>query len=70
MIKKFDTSFQSAPPVPPIDLGTPPIDGVKTGKSNTLLYLALGAITLYFGYKFVIKPMMDKRKQEQEQSEN
>lgn len=33
--------------------------------SNTLVYLIIGAVVLYLGYKYVIKPEMDKRKAEQ-----
>jgi hypothetical protein len=72
MIKKFDTSFTSVPPVIPTDGGTPPPSGVEggKGKSNTLLYVILGGVVLYLGYKFIVKPMLDKRKVEQEQPEN
>lgn len=67
MIKKFDTSFTSVPPVIPTDGGTTPpstLEGGK-GKSNTLLYIVLGGVVLYLGYKFIVKPMLDKRKEEQ-----
>jgi hypothetical protein len=33
--------------------------------NNTLLYIVLGAGLLYVAYKFVIKPQMEKNKQEQ-----
>jgi len=72
MVKKFDTSFASVPPVTPTGGGTPPPvtpEGGK-GKSNTLLYIVLGGVVLYLGYKFIVKPMLDKRKEEQEQPEN
>ena len=35
------------------------------GNSNTLLYIAIGAVVLYLGYKYVIKPEMDKKKAEE-----
>ena len=72
MIKKFDTSFASVPPVTATGGGTPPPstpEGGK-GKSNTLLYIVLGGVVLYLGYRFIVKPMLDKRKEEQSQPEN
>jgi Tfp pilus assembly protein PilO len=42
-------------------LGAAPIPA----KSNTLLYLAIGAVVVYLGYKYIIKPEMDKKKAEE-----
>lgn len=33
--------------------------------SNTLIYVVLGAVALYLGYKYLIKPELDKKKEEQ-----
>ncbi len=49
MITKFDTS-----------------GGAGSGKgSNTFIYLLVAGAVIYLGYRFVIKPEMDKRKAEQ-----
>jgi hypothetical protein len=34
---------------------------------NGFLYLIGGAIVLYLGYKYIIKPQMDENKKQQEQ---
>jgi len=46
---------------------TPPLTSAPTAKggSNTLLYVVIGAVVLYLGYKYVIKPAMDKKKAEE-----
>lgn len=36
------------------------------GGSNALIYLLLGGTVAYFGYKYIVKPELDKRKLEQE----
>lgn len=51
MISKFDTSSIST--------------GSKGG-SNTLLWIVLGGVALYIGYRFVIKPMQEKQQKENE----
>ena len=38
---------------------------IAKGGSNTLLYVIIGAAALYLGYKYVIKPSMDKKKEEE-----
>jgi hypothetical protein len=49
MITKFETS-----------------GGSGSGKSSNAIIYLIGAIVIgYFGYKYVIKPEMDKRKAEQ-----
>ena len=35
-----------------------------SGKSNTLVYLLVGAVIVYLGYTYVIKPAMEKNKLE------
>lgn len=46
---------------------TPQLSSAPTAKggSNTLLYVIIGAAALYLGYKYVIKPSMDKKKEEE-----
>lgn len=52
MITKFETgSIQST-------------SGSKSG-GNTIIYLLVGAAVVYFAYRFVIKPQMDKNKAEE-----
>lgn len=36
------------------------------GSSNTLLYVAMGAVILYLAYRFVIKPDMERKKADEE----
>lgn len=44
-----------------------PSASASTGKgSNTLVYLIIGAVVLYLGYRYIIKPEMDKKKQEEQ----
>ena len=50
MIKKFDTSGGA---------------GSTSKSSNALIYILVGGIALYLGYKYLIKPEMDKRKAEE-----
>lgn len=35
--------------------------------SNTLVYLIVGAVVLYLGYKYIIKPELSRREQEKKQ---
>lgn len=37
------------------------------GSSNTLLYVVIGAIAIYLGYKYVIKPQTDRQEAEKNQ---
>lgn len=48
MITKFDTSVAPS--------------GAGKG-SNTLLYLVIAGVVIWLGYKYVIKPELEKRKQ-------
>lgn len=48
MITKFNTT----------SINTPPSGGKS---SNALIYIIVGAVALYLGYKYVIKPQMDKQ---------
>jgi len=40
--------------------------GSETKSSNGLLYLIGGAIILYLGYKYIIKPEMEKNKKQEQ----
>jgi hypothetical protein len=51
MITKFDTTST----------------GSATKGGNGLLYLIGGAIVLYLGYRYIIKPQMEENKKQQEQ---
>lgn len=42
------------------NFNTPTTSAGKEG--NTLMYLIIGAVALYLGYKYLIKPEMDKAK--------
>jgi len=35
------------------------------GSSNTLLYVVVGAVVLYLAYQYVIKPDMERNKNQQ-----
>lgn len=53
MIAKFETGSPAAQTAP------------GTGKGmNTLVILAVVAVVAYLGYKYVIKPEVDKQKEE------
>ena len=52
MISKFDTTASAVP--------------ATKGSSNGILYLVVGAVVLYLGYKYIIKPQMEKNKAEAE----
>jgi hypothetical protein len=60
MIKKFDTNF-----------GTPAPTGGATGGATggngggTIVKVLLVVGALYLGYKFIVKPMLDKKKSEE-----
>ena len=49
MITKFNTS----------SVGSTSASGKS---SNTLVYILVGAVALYLGYKYVIQPQMEKEK--------
>ena len=53
MITKFETK----------SVISPSTNGSKS--SSTLLYVIVGAVAIYLGYKYVIKPQMEKQQQEQ-----
>lgn len=60
MIKKFDTgSFTPAP-----SSGTPTTGGSTGSIKKVILVIALVGVA-YLGYKYVVKPMLDKKKEEQ-----
>lgn len=44
---------------------TPGLTPATKGGSNTLIYIVVGAVLLYLGYKYIIKPEMDKKKAEE-----
>ena len=56
MITKFDTTG-----------GAPATATVTGGGKNTVLYVIVGLAVVYLGYRFIIKPQMDKKKQQQAQ---
>lgn len=58
MITKFETS------------GNAGGSATAKGGSNTLLYILAGAVILYLGYKYVIKPAMEEKKKAEEANEN
>ena len=53
MITKFDTSAVA------------PTQATGGKSSNTLLYVLIGAVVLYLGYKYVLKPQMEKNKEQE-----
>ena len=54
MITKFETK----------SVISPSTNGSKS--SSTLLYVIVGAVAIYLGYKYVIKPQMDKKEAEKQ----
>jgi hypothetical protein len=60
MIKKFETNFGSSTPTGGSTGGTTSGSG-----SNTLVKALLVVGVLYLGYKFVVKPMLDRKKSEE-----
>lgn len=46
-------------------INTPPLQsvaGAKTGSgSNAILYIIIGSVALYLGYKYIIKPSLEKK---------
>jgi hypothetical protein len=49
------------------ETGAPEIQGTSTnsgGSSKTLIMIAVVGLIAYLGYKFIIKPEQDKKKQE------
>lgn len=59
MIKTFDTSF-SAP-------STTGGSGNSGNSTKTILTIVVVLAIAYVGYKFVVKPMLDKRKETSEE---
>jgi hypothetical protein len=51
MITKFNTT----------SIGSPSAGGKS---SNTLIYILVGAVALYLGYKYVIQPQMEKEQKQ------
>lgn len=51
MITKFNTTT----------IGNPSTSGKS---SNTLVYVIIGAVALYLGYRYVIKPQMEKEQKQ------
>lgn len=46
-----------------------PVGGEGSGKKSNTLLIVLGiAVAGFLAYRFVIKPMMDKKKQEQKKA--
>ena len=56
MIKSFDTNFSSTPS----GAGT----GSGTGSMKKVIMVIAVIGVAYLGYKFVVKPMLDKNKEE------
>lgn len=60
MIKKFDTNFSSPAPAGGSTGGT------TTGNGGSTIVKALLVVgALYLGYKFIVKPMLDKKKSQE-----
>jgi len=60
MIKSFDTNFSSTPS------GAISTTGSGTGSGSmkkVIMFVAIIGVA-YLGYKFVVKPMLDKNKEE------
>lgn len=53
MITKFDTS------------SIPSSTSTSSG-SNTLLWIVIGGVAIYLGYRFIIKPMQEKQNKQLE----
>jgi hypothetical protein len=51
MITKFNTT----------SIGSPSAGGKS---SNTLIYILVGAVALYLGYKYVIQPQMEREQKQ------
>jgi hypothetical protein len=61
MIKTFETNFGSTAPAGGSTGGT-----TTTGNGgNTIVKALLVVGALYLGYKFIVKPMLDKKKAEE-----
>lgn len=63
MIKQFDTSFSA----PSTNVGS---SGGSSGGSKTIITVLVVLAVAYLGYKFVVKPMLDKNKSVENDSEN
>lgn len=59
MIKKFDTGGFSAP-----NSGTTATSGSGSGSMKKVIMVVALIGVAYLGYKFVVKPMLDKKKEE------
>lgn len=58
MIKSFDTNFSSTPS------GAGSSTGSGTGSMKKVIMVIAVIGVAYLGYKFVVKPMLDKNKEE------
>ena len=58
MIKSFDTNFSATPSVASSSTGS----GTGSMKKVIMVIAVIGVA--YLGYKFVVKPMLDKNKEE------
>ena len=59
MIKKFDTGSVATAPIS----GTPSTGGSTGSTKKIIVFLAVIGVA-YLGYKYVVKPMLDKNKEE------
>lgn len=52
-------------------INTPPLQATggnssSGSSSNSLIYILVGAVVLYLGYKYVIKPSLEKKEAEKQ----
>lgn len=71
MIKKFDTSFKVAAPAGGGSGSAPAGGGEGGGKSGGSIIktvFIIGAVigAVYLGYKFIVKPMQERKRQAEE----
>lgn len=57
MITNFDTSSIKTP-------------SSSSSGSNTLLWIVIGGVAIYLGYRFIIKPMQEKQNKQLENEKN
>jgi cellobiose-specific phosphotransferase system component IIC len=62
MIKKFDTNFGS---VSTGSTGSAGASGSSSKGGNGLITALVIGAGVYLGYKFIVKPMLDKKKAEE-----